>query len=269
MADLSDVENALCSEVIGVLYPNGITQASTVGAMCRIYRGWPLPASLNTDLTAGVVNVTIFPGAAPDEVPDAYFDALYTTLLSTSLSLTVLNQSAVFGGTVTANQLVGILVDGVPFVYSATLNDTPDSIAANLSTLIQVTRPATLTGPTINIPGAASIVIRAVTSASVTRALRRQRREIQVSCWCPTPLLRDSVGARVDIALTSQSFINLADSTKAHVKYKSTQVYDQSQNALLYRRDLCYQCEFTITTVSSAPAMLFGDLSLNGGGSYT
>jgi hypothetical protein len=40
-------------------------------------------------------------------------------------------------------------------------------------------------------------------------------------------------------------------------------VFDQSQNAKLYRRDLNYNVEYPTIVSSAKPAMLFGDLVLN------
>jgi hypothetical protein len=45
--------------------------------------------------------------------------------------------------------------------------------------------------------------------------------------------------------------------------YAGTRVFDQSQDALLYRRDLLYQVEYPTIINASQPAMLFGDLLLN------
>jgi hypothetical protein len=263
MADLSDVENAIVTTVVGALYPNGVTQASIVGNICRVYRGWPAPTALNSDLADGTVNVTVFPATKPDEVPDSYFDMAYGSTSSSSLTVAVTRQSVTFSGLVVANQVIGLLIDGVPYVYGVNANDSSDSIAANLTALIQIDRLAILSGSVITIPEAASLTARIVTSASVSRSLRRQRREVLICCWCPTPALRDSVCAAVDIALTISSFISLADGTKAHVHYVSTPIYDQSLNALLYRRDLCYKFEYTIISNVIAPVMLFGDLINN------
>jgi hypothetical protein len=268
MADLSDVEAAIVAEVIGALYPDGIAQNSIVGVPCRIYRGWPSPAGLNTDLAAGTVNVTVFPATAPDEVPDPYLDTFYTSGTPSSLAANVTGQSVILSGTVAINQTVGILVDGAAFTYGTIQGDTTDSIAANLAALVRGVRSVSLTGSSFFIPGAISLVARVVVNASVSWGLRRQRRDIQVNCWCPSPMLRDSVGKAIDLALASQPFINLADGTRTHVRYVSTQVFDQSQNALLYRRDFCYKCEYTIIGSTVAPVMLFGDLINNGNSSF-
>src|SRR5208283_3508948 len=59
MADISDVEQAAVNAVSAILYPSGSTQSSFVGALCRVYRGWPNSATLNADLSTGAVNVTV------------------------------------------------------------------------------------------------------------------------------------------------------------------------------------------------------------------
>jgi hypothetical protein len=180
----------------------------------------------------------------------------------------VSGQSVTISGLVGSNQIVGLLIDGVPLAYSVNINDTPVGIAANIATAISGGRIAILSGSTITIPDAKSLVARIATNAMISQAMRRQRREIQVCCWCPSPLLRDQVSKSVDLVLAASSFIDLADNTKAHVHYISTQVYDLSQNALLHRRDLCYRFEYTIIDSTTAPVMLFGDLLRNGSGSF-
>lgn len=268
MADLSDVENAIVSEVTAALYPQGTSLASSVGATCRIYRGWPSPTALNSDLALGTVNVTVFPAITADELPDPYFDRLYASIASNSLAATVAGQSVTFSGVAVTNQVVGLLVDGVPYSYSINEGDTSESIVANLMVMISADQIATPVGSTLTIPGARALEARIVTNATVSRGLRRQRREIRVSCWCPSAVLRDAVCKTVDLALTSSSFIHLSDETKAHVHYVSTHVYDQSQSALLYRRDLCYKFEYTIISSTVAPVMLFGDLFNNGSDTF-
>ncbi len=268
MADLSDVESALVSAATNALYPSGVAQGSVVGVTCRIYRGWPSPAALNSDLAAGLVNVTVFPGAAPGEVLAPYFDRLYTFTATANLAATVDVQRVIFSGPVVSNLSVGLLIDGAPFSYVTVASDTCDSIAANLMALISVDRIATLSGPILTVPGAQSLIVRVVTGATMTQELRRQRREVRVSCWCPSPVLRDAVSTAVDLWMAGVSFIGLPDDTSVHVCYSSTEVYDQSQNALLFRRDLCYKCDYTVTSTASAPVMLFGDLCTDGGSSF-
>jgi hypothetical protein len=84
-----------------------------------------------------------------------------------------------------------------------------------------------------------------------------------VACWCPTPSTRDAAAAAIDSYLSQTIFLPLADGTSGRLIYQDTTVFDQSQNARLYRRDLAYSVEYATIISDSCPAMLFGDLILN------
>ena len=227
MADLSDVESALVSGVTTALYPTGAAQPSVVEAICRIYRGWPAPSSLNTDLSAGIVNVTIHPVEGADEMLVPYLDPPNFQLAPTGLTATVTGQTVTLSGQASSNQTIGLLIDGKPFTYGVALGDSVQSVASNLSAIVAVDRASLVAGPTLSIPGAVSLIARVMTNAMAIRGIRRQRHLIRVSCWCPSAALRDAVSATVDLALSSSSFIDLSDGTSAHLRYASTQVFDR------------------------------------------
>ena len=260
MADLSDVETALIGRLVELLYPDGLDQPSAVGATCRIYRGWPSPASLNADLSAGIANITVFPASTPDEILPRYFDQTDIAPVKPRLSAAVANNSVTFSGTADAGQTVGLLVDNLPITYRTAYADTPDLVAANLAATVSAVRAATNSGATVTIPGARTLVVRISTPAKVIRQLRRQRKELQISCWCPSPALRDKLCATIDPGMTASQFISLPDGSQSHIVFAGNQVFDQSQNASLYRRDLCYFCEYSIVGIEIAPVMIFGEL---------
>ncbi len=264
MADLSDVENSIVALVNGALYPMGPNQDSVVDTICRVYRGWPSPANLNSDLALGNINVSVLPASSTDEVLAIYLDEPRSKIVATALVASVAGQQVTFSGLSEEGQNVGLLIDRIPFSYRVVFGDTPASVAANLSVLIGQARIATLSGSTVSIPGAASIAARVVGTAVVSRNLRRQCRDIQISCWCPSTALRDSVCKVVDNSLAMTSLVDLSDGTKSRIHYLSTQIHDQSQNALLFRRDLCYKCEYSTIGTTTAPVMLFGDLRSKG-----
>ena len=260
MADVSDVENALVDEIVALLYPAGSTADSVIGVPCRVYRGWPSPAALNTDLSAGFVNVTVFPAPVADELPDPYFDTEYAVTMPSTLAAAVQGQTITFTGTAVNGQVVGILADGVPYIHQVQDRETPEGIAATLAVLIRPHRDVALFRAMLTFPGVRSLNVRVVANTSVLRAVRRQRKTLRVSCWCPGPLIRDVVGKSIDGGLSGRVFLNLVDTTKARLHYLSTEIYDQSQSALLYRRDIVYRCEYTTVQRQVAPVMLFGDL---------
>ena len=61
MADVTDVANALVSVIAGVVYPNGTTQPSITNCPILVYQGWPVAQTLDTDLKAGTVHISVFP----------------------------------------------------------------------------------------------------------------------------------------------------------------------------------------------------------------
>ena len=263
MADLSDVETAITGLVSAALYPDGPTQPGAVNALCRTYRGWPNSASLNADLAAGVVNVTVFPDAHHGRITTRYPTIWQGSPAQPTVTVSVNGPSATIGGSADIGQLVGLLVDGTGYVYRTQPGDTPALVAANLAAAIRINRIASMSDTTLTIPGAYSVVGRAVSDVASTQEVRRQERNIQVICWCPTPDLRDLVASAIDSSLARQTFIPLSDGTEGRLFYSSTSVYDQSQNSLLYRRDLIYMVEYATIISTSQPAMLFGDLLLN------
>ena len=91
----------------------------------------------------------------------------------------------------------------------------------------------------------------------------RQVQQFRIVCWCPNPLICDKTAIAIDLKLASQPFLELADGTKGRLVYVGGAVFDQSQDAALYRRDLIYSVEYATTNTAAQPAMLFGTETLN------
>jgi hypothetical protein len=264
MADQSDVEAALVNVVSATLYPNGTGEASVPGPDCRIYRGWPNSAALDTDLSAGKINVTVFPGGDPGRTTTRYAEQWMGTPVRPTLTATVDGTSVKFGGTADVGQIAGILVEGASYAYRVRTGDTPQSVAANLAALARGNSIVQLSYSTLTIVGVAGdILARVVADAPVQNEVRRQEQGFRINCWCPTPVTRDAAAAAIDQALSEQRFITLPDGTSGRLTYVGTTVFDQSQNARLYRRDLNYNVEYATIVSSTLPAMLFGNLVLN------
>lgn len=264
MADISDVEQSIADTVTGILYPGGNAQSSIVGAQCRIYRGWPSAPTLNTDLTAGTVNVTVVSDNNSGKTTTRYLPAWKTKVTMPGTVATVAGQNISITGNPTMGDVVGALIDNSAVTYKVQAGDSPSQIASNLKQQIQATRFASVQGSTITVPGAASIIVRAVCDGSSTFESRRQEKDVRIVCWCPTPLIRDAVAAAIDSGLEQVQFLPLPDGTDARIIYRTTVSYDQAQNALLYRRDLVYVAEYPTVTTVHQPSMLFGAADING-----
>ena len=80
--------------------------------------------------------------------------------------------------------------------------------------------------------------------------------------WCRVPVSRDAAAAAVDTALAAQVFLTLPDGTAGRLRFASSSVFDQSQDAQLYRRDLLYSVDYSTTQTTTLPSMIFGDTTL-------
>jgi len=263
MADQSDVETALVALASAALYPNGTSASSVPGVDCRIYRGWPNAAALDSDLRVGNVNVTVFPGQGTGRVTTRYQQEWMATLASPTLTAAVSGLTVSFGGTADAGQLAGILVNERAYPYRTQPGDTPASVAANLAAQARVDEIVQLSGTALTIPGASRLLARVVADAAAQKEVRRQTQTFRITCWCPTPGLRDTAAVAIDQALAEMSFIDLSDGTQGHLIYAGTTVFDQSQDALLYRRDLLYSIEYATVLSVTQSTMLFGELEIN------
>jgi hypothetical protein len=263
MADQSDVETALVNVVAAALYPAGTDKLSVPGPDCRIYRGWPNSAALDADLAAGKINVTVFPGGGDSRTTTRYAEHWMGEPPRPTLTAIVDGTTVTFGGTADVGQIAGILVDGVSYAYRTKAGDTPQLVAANLATMARDHSIVLLSHGALTIAGAGDLLARVVADAEVQQEVRRQEQGFRITCWCPTPATRDAAATAVDGALSGQHFLALEDGTSGRLTYVGTTVFDQSQNARLYRRDLNYNVEYPTIVSSAKPAMLFGDLVLN------
>ena len=263
MADQSNVEAALVSAITGVLYPNGLSAAGLLSQTVKVYRGWPNAASLRADLAAGTLNVTVFPEAGTTRNTTRWPDGVVAVTGGVpSLAVEVAGTTANFSGSAASGQLAGLLVDGLAVVHRTTAGDTPELVAATLGAMLRTQRIATVSRAAVTVPGAGLLVGRVVADQSVLCWTRAQIQHFRVTCWCPDPTSRDLVAAAIDNAMAPRSFIALADGTAGRLRYVSTTVFDQSQDAALYRRDLVYSVDYLTTVAEVLPSMIFGDTTL-------
>ena len=263
MADISDVETALCSLVERAIYPNGLTQPSVSGTVVKIYRGWPVNRALNADLTSGYQTVTIFSREKTTRDTSRY-PRVWRTLnqVAPTLTVDVVGDTANFAGNGGAGQSAGLTVNGVAYSWTLTTDDTPSSVAAGLAALIP---GAIANGPSLTVTRA-RLAGRTVGSGTAIMETRRQEQGFMIAVWCPTPDGRDLLASSVDNVLSSMDWFPLADGTVARLQYRMTFETDMSENASLYRRDLDYLVEYPTTTLMTGSQMLFGIGTLGGTG---
>ncbi len=271
MADQSDVETALAAIVAGVLYPQGADGASAAGAACRIHRGWPDAATLDADLLAGRVTVTVAGDARAQRTTTRYPDEWRAQrFVAPGLQVSVGGNAATFSGDAGPGQLAGVLAEQVAAVHRTVVGDTAQTVAAAIAAaLAAVPGPLSATaaqGTTVVVGGASAVVARALADQPSIRETRRQRQAFRVACWCPDPTTRDTVAAAIDSALATYDFLGLPDGMAGRLLYLASTATDRVQDAALYRRDLIYTVEYATTLAADLPRLLFGDTQIAGDG---
>ena len=258
MADQSDVETALVSLIAAALYPQGPDQPSPIGPLCRIYRGWPIASALDADLASGAVHVTVFPSTDARITTRYPIDFATAPTTPTPLQAAISGVSVTFSGSADAGQIAGIAVGPRTYVYATVAGDSPSLVAANLAVLARADQIVDLSGATLTIPGASRLTARVVARVAAVSELRRQVQSFRVTCWCPSPAIRDQVASAIDLALAQSLFIALPDGTGGRLLSAGGATIDRAEDAALYRRDLVCSVEYPTTITQIQPAMLYG-----------
>lgn len=278
MADLADIERGLVSTLAGAFFPAGgyqagaLTSGGAAGVPVRIYRGWPTAAELDADLINGAAHVSVFPEQGMTRLTTRYpLDWFVPASAAPTLTASVSGAVVTFGGSGGAGQVVGIAfgtaANLAAYAYRLTGGDTPPNVAAGLAAMIT---GASAVGAVLTLPTA--YTVNAVVAAD-TVALREVRRQVQgfrVSCWCPTPAVRDTVAGLADQAFAAMAdgfgnpseFMTLPAGDTARVQYASTITIDRTATDRLWRRDIRLSAEYGTTVAQTQPLAVFASLGI-------
>ncbi len=263
MADQADVESALAAIVANALYPNGTGVASVIGVECRVYRGFPTAQALDSDLSAGVVNISI--SASGDALKNVTRYPRQWQVIKPvvqQLSVAVNRQSATFSGSCALGQLAGVMVNDTPFPYAVQASDSPATVASNLAALIRAGGwIVNYAASTVGVPNAERFTARVVTGVGAMQEIRRQVQGFKISVWCPDPAVRDVAVPVIDLALAELNFMPLADGSFGRIRFVGETTEDSNADAYLYRRNMVYSVEYPTTLTQLTPAMLFGSVA--------
>lgn len=249
MADLSDVANTLASMIEGILYPNGTTQPSVIGAKAKIFVGWPVSTQLDADLACGLTNVSVYP-TPMNRNTTRYMDYQQQASVNTpTIALAQAGQTVTLTGTVpdvSNPHNLAIYVNGTPYVIRFEMTDSFASAAARLAGLIAVdVSGTTSSGPVISMPATARIgPIRVGVTGTSVLEVARQEQVFQIGVWANTPETRDLFAKTIDGALKAIRRFALPDQASCRLIWKSSLQVDKYQKSNEYRRDLFYLTEF-------------------------
>ena len=276
MADISDVENTLVALVAGLLglgtsYAAGaIVSSSSVGASCRVYRGWPERGQLDTDLGNNVTHISVFPPPAMVRRLHGYLFQWRQspTVANPTLTVSVSGNVVTFAGSGGANQVAGVSIGapgavlGAAYAYAVLGTDTPTTVATALAALIP---GATSAGAVLTLPAGSTVQAKVAAMQQAWLETRRQEHALWICVWSPTSLLRDLFAGAVDAGIANMQDqwgrqtmqFGLPDGSNALIHYSSSKTDDSPEQANLWRRDLRYVLNFPTTLLEMQPEVLF------------
>lgn len=254
MADLSDVMNQIVGITATAVYPNGTANPSVANTGIKVYAGWPVPNVLDADLVAGKAHISVYP-LATERKTSRHIGRPWQTVTNpvTTITATISGTSATLMGTIATPQNVCLTVNKTPYGYAVQANDTLTTIATALTTLINVDNPlVSSSGAVITIPNATSLTFTAGGFAEMSRELKRQEKQFQITVWASTPTARDKISSVVDAALALTSNLTFSDGSHGIMLYSRTFQTDQLEKSGLYRRDIVYSVDYATTQTATA-----------------
>lgn len=259
MADITTVLTALAQGLAGALYPNGTSQPSAVTAPCIVFPGWPDTASLDADLAAGKVQISVFPRPGMARIEGRRLDGwVPDPRAAAAMAAAVTDTTVTLSGAGAPGQIAAVIEGG--YAWTAPATGTPAETAAALALAIQVNRSCTASGATLILPAALNLRARVVAQASESLTIRRQTRSIQVTIWAPTPALRSAVGEALEPWIGETSWLALPDGESARMLYAGESESDEGRQSRLHRRDLMLTLDYPTVTRRTGPVTAVGEV---------
>ena len=265
MADQAAVEQALTEAVAGAVFPGGAGPAVGLGVVCRVYRGVPVTAALEADLVRGIAHVTVQPVVGSVRDRTRYGSEWIGGAPACPLVADTDGERVLFRGDAGPGMVAGVRVDGGAYAWRVTEACSAGVVAAVLADLVRVVRPAQLSGSTVRFPGGVGVLGRTACDGQGGQEVRRQRETFRVTLWCPTPSVRDRLGAFVDLSLAGVAFLDVGG-WGCRVRGVGSSVGDDGAVVRSFRRELLYTVEYPTVQPVDLPSMLFGVGSVNGAG---
>lgn len=255
LADLADVTQTIATLTSQAVYPNGTSQPSVAGVTVSVFPGWPIRNELDQILQEGNAAVAIFPTNKVKYVTK--FERIFQSLQQTppTLTATIIDSGGTgtatitIGGTIAVPQAVVVTVNKVVYGYQVLISDTLDTIADGIADLIP---GATALGPVITIPGVINLTSYVSSPYAASEEIARQERIFMISIWAPTPDIRASLEAAIDVFFKLNYRIVLSDNYYAQVFPETDPGFnDMLEKSLIYRRDLHYRIQYATTVTEN------------------
>jgi hypothetical protein len=245
VADISQVTALLATMVTAAVYPNGATAPSVTGNPITIFEGWPLQQSLDAAITAGQSQVSVFPTRMNTSHVFQVLNEDYLIVPPVhGLTITGVSEdgTVTVTGTPTTGEFLTIIANGI--ALSQTGPDLPTILNA-IATQAAPNFPGVTVGSgSIQFPTSFSLKARIGAPATKGRVTHRQRAGIMVTVWSPNNADRNTISIAVDVALKQVNRLTFPDTSEGVLVADRFEQIDAIEPASVFRRDLCFTCEY-------------------------
>ena len=248
MADIADVTALLAQMTSAAVYPNGYPGNSVTNSAndVTISEGWPLQQTLDQVIAAGQSYVSIFPTRVNGggNVFQVLNESYVIVPPVHGLTVTQPNPGQVqVDGTPSAGEYLTIVANG-RYTYS-TAGATAAAILASLAAAASAQFPAvSVLGDTIDFGPTARLQALSGSPATIGKATHRQRAGVMITVWAPNNALRNIVAQAIDVALKAVNRLTFPDTSQGLLVAERFEQLDRYESASIYRRDLCFTCEY-------------------------
>lgn len=262
MASVDEVTGYLAKRAANVIYPGGSRLPGMVNTSVKVYPGWPVPGTLQQDIEAGHVHVSVWPLPSERRISTPLGrPCRLKEKGAPTLQITVNGSMIGVSGHVSASTIVKVSLDDSEYDFQFHAGKTAEDVVSALSQ--KLPRSFVIIN-SICVLMTGSIRVSINTAGTAVRELRRQIKEFQITVWAPTPALRNRVGSLLDVWLSEMSHIDLNDGAPAQIFFARQYDSDTAENWHVYRRDLICSVNYATTQNIAAPVVTDITLTLNG-----
>lgn len=261
MADIYDVQNALATLSQQAIYPHGLSNPSVANCNVKIFPGWPIPGSLDNDLTLQNAQVSIY--STDIARTTTRFDTKWQTTVLNPPTITLsINQSTIIiNGTISTPQTCVIAINGVNvYAYSIQKNDTLNSIASNIASIVP---HAIASGNTVTVSYIKKLSAAVSSTGISAREVAREKRLFKITAWCPNPIVRKQIGEAIAETYGSTYRLGMPDGYFGNLSYASSHEIDELERVKCYRRDIDCFFEYAITQTMTNYSVAFNIININ------
>lgn len=251
MADIEDVRDALVTLASAACHVSGV---SITGGQITVMPGYVSGPELDrrfapsgsTPSTQVVVLINPVNGMAR-QLPMSLSGYQDVSAAAPTITGTVSGRVVTFTGATNAGDVVQVTQGGASYHYVMQAGDTLTSVAS----AVAAASGGTSSGAALTMPGTAPVAVVVATQGTSVSSVRRQSQIIQADVYAPTPALRRTVGAAIDLAFASTPHITTSDGTQVILVSAGTSFNDMAERANVWRRSGRYSVTFdTYATVA-------------------